>query len=92
MIPTSIEIVHDLQNHEHTVCTSASLTDQHIHVDSLECDVFHKQITIFSVDFTTITDVIPQHYYTTIFTDESQTFKEIYHTKKTNRGPPNFTV
>lgn len=90
MIPTSIEIIHVLENHEHTVCTSVS--EQHLHEQSINCDEFHKQLTIFSMDFTSNLDVIPKHYYTTFFVDESQTFKEIYQSIKTTRGPPYFTV
>ncbi len=90
MIPTSIEILHDLENHEHTVCTSS--TENHIHKQDIDCDEFHKQLTAYSVDFSSNYDVIPQHYYTTYFNDESQTFNEIYHSIKTTRGPPFITV
>ena len=90
MIPTSIGILHDLENHEHTTCIS--INEQHIHKQSLDCDEFHKQLTVFSMDFTSNYDVIPTHYYTTVFIDEPQILKEIYHLKKSSRGPPNFTV
>lgn len=90
MIPTSIEILHDLDNHVHTVCTSSA--ENHIHKQDIDCNEFHKQITFFSVDFLSNDDVIPQHFYSTIFTDTSQTYKEIYQSVKTTRGPPNFTV
>ena len=38
MIPSSIEILHDLENHEHseTICTSVG--EQHIHKENLDCD------------------------------------------------------
>ena len=90
MIPTVIEVLHDLQNHEHTVCISAN--EHHIHNKSLDCDGFHKQLTVFSKNFASNYDVIPQHFYTTFFVDESQTFKEIYQSIKTTRAPPYFTV
>jgi hypothetical protein len=90
MIPTSIEILHDLENHEHTICTSAN--EHHIHKQSLDCEGFHKQITLFSFDFTSNLDVIPTHFYASIFIEKSQIFKEIYQSTKTTRGPPNFTV
>ena len=92
MIPTSIEILHDLENHDHseTICTSTG--EQHIHIDSIDCDEFHKQLTINSVDFTSNYDVIPTHFYTTIFIDKPQILKEVYHFKKSSRGPPNFTI
>ncbi len=44
------------------------------------------------MDFTSNYDVIPTHFYTTTFSDKPQVFKEIYHSKKHSRGPPNFTV
>jgi hypothetical protein len=88
MIPTSIEILHDLENHEHshTVCTSVG--EQHIHIQSLDCDEFHKQLTIFSMDFTSNYDVIPTHFYASLFIDKPQNLKEVYHSKKYSRGPP----
>lgn len=89
MIPTSIEILHDLENHEHSVCTSTS--EHHIHKQHLDCADFHKQLTIFSMDFTSNFDVIPTHFYTTIFIDKPQVITEVYHSKKHSRGPPNFT-
>jgi hypothetical protein len=90
MIPTSIEILHDLEGHEHTVCTSEN--EQHIHKDSLDCDEFHKQLTFFSYTFTSNLDVIPTHFYTTIFIDKPQSTKEFYQSIKTTRGPPYFTI
>ena len=90
MIPTSIEILHQFENHEHAVCTSQN--EQHIHQESLDCDEFHKQLTVFSIDFTSYNDGIPQHFYTTFFVDKPQVFKEIYQSIKTTRGPPIFTV
>lgn len=90
MTPTVIKILHDLENHVHTVCTSA--VEHHIHKGGLNCAEFHKQITSFSFDFTSNLDVIPTHFYTSIFLDKPQKQKEFYHSIKTSRGPPNFTV
>ena len=90
MIPTSIEILHDLENHEHTICNAAN--EHHIHKQSLDCDEFHKHITFFSFDFSSKSDVIPTHFYTSIFIDTPQIDKEIYQSIKTTRGPPNFTA
>lgn len=90
MIPSSIQIAHALENHEHTICTSVD--EHHIHIETIECIEFHKQLTVFSMDFTSNYDVIPTHFYTTTFSDKPQVFKEIYHSKKHSRGPPNFTV
>lgn len=88
--PTSIEILHDLENHEHIICTS--LSDQHIHKKSLDCDEFHKHITFFSFDFSSKLDVIPKHFYSLVFIEQPQIDKEIYQSIKTTRGPPDFTV
>lgn len=90
MIPTSITILHALENHEHTVCTSVD--EHHIHTQEINCDEFHKQLTVFSKDFTLNHNVIPAHYYQTIFIDKPQIIREIYHSKKYSRGPPNFTL
>lgn len=90
LIPTSIELLHELENHEHVICTSVN--DHHIHKQDLDCDEFHKQLTVFSKDFTSNYDVIPTHYYTSIFIDKPQIESEFYQSKKTTRGPPNFTV
>jgi hypothetical protein len=38
MIPTSIEILHALENHKHPVCHSK--TEKHLHEKTLNCD-FH---------------------------------------------------
>ena len=38
MLPTSIEIIHDLENHEHIVCSSQN--DHHIHIEDLDCNEF----------------------------------------------------
>ncbi|MDD7914236.1 hypothetical protein [Polaribacter ponticola] len=90
MLPTSIEIIHDLENHEHIVCSSQN--DHHIHIEDLDCNEFHKQITFFSLDFPANLDVIPKRFYTSLFIDKPQIEKEIYQSIKTTRGPPHFTV
>ena len=90
LIPTSIEILHDLENHEHSVCTSIS--EHHIHKQHIDCTVFHKQLTIFSKDFTSNYDVIPVHFYTSVFTDKPQRIKDVCQSIRIPRGPPYFTV
>ena len=42
MIPASIEILHDLENHEHSVCNSVS--EHHIHKQHLDCADLHKHV------------------------------------------------
>ncbi len=90
MLPSSIEIMHGLENHEHTICTS--IGEHHIHEQAVDCDEFHKQLTIFSIDFASNYDVIPTHYYTSIFIDKPQAFAAFYQSTKTTRGPPSFTA
>lgn len=90
MLPTSIEILHDLENHEHTICTST--TEQHIHKQNLDCDEFHKQITFYAFNFPTRLDVIPTHFYTSIFIDTPQIDNVVYQSTRTKRGPPKFTA
>ncbi|WP_158837955.1 hypothetical protein [Polaribacter sp. L3A8] len=90
MLPTSIEIIHNLENHEHTVCTS--VTEHHIHEQHFSCAEFHKHLTVFSMDFTSNLDVIPTHFYTSIFIDKPQRIKEVCQSIKTSRGPPYYTI
>jgi hypothetical protein len=37
MIPTSIQILHELENHNHSVCTSK--VEQHIHEKEIDCSL-----------------------------------------------------
>jgi hypothetical protein len=90
MIPASLQIVHALENHEHVICTS--LIEQHLHEENLDCGDFHKQLTVYSIAFTSHLDVIPAHYFTTIFIDKPQSISEVYYSKKSSRGPPAFTI
>ncbi len=90
MLPASIEILHDLENHEHTVCTSFG--EQHIHKKDINCDEFHKQLTVFSQEIGSSYDVIPQHFYKTSFVDKPQKSLDVYQLKQPPRGPPFFTV
>lgn len=90
MTPISIQIVHEFQNHEHSICKA--IGEQHIHQLDNDCDEYHKQLTSFSIDFTSNFDVIPTHFYTTIYIDKPQTIKEVYRSKKSSRAPPYFTI
>jgi len=90
MIPTLIETIHDLENHQHTICISAY--EHHLHKESLDCEEFHKQIIFFSFEFSSDTDIITKHFYTTTFIDKPQNIKEVYHSKKSSRAPPYFAV
>ncbi|QOD61172.1 hypothetical protein H9I45_01630 [Polaribacter haliotis] len=90
MLPVTIEVLHDLEEHEHTVCTS--IGEQHLHKQDLDCDQFHKQLTVFSSEIASNYDVIPPHFYKTTFIDKPQITSEVYHSKKWSRGPPNFTI
>ena len=90
MIPASIQIAHAFENHEHTICTS--LSEHHLHQENADCDEFHKQLSIYSIEFTSNLDVIPSHFYSLVFNDEPQTTHEVYYSTKTSRGPPVFTI
>lgn len=90
MLPTSIQILHELENHEHSVCKA--IGEYHIHKQEVDCDEFHKLLTPFSFDFPSNYDVIPQHFYTTTFIDKPQHIQGVYHSKKSSRAPPYFTV
>ena len=88
--PTLIETIHDLENHEHTICISNS--EQHIHNDDIDCEGFHKQITFFSFEFSSHNNIISKYLYSTTFIDKPQRIQEVYHSKKSSRAPPYFTV
>lgn len=90
MLPASIEILHDLENHEHNVCTSVG--EQHIHKQNINCGEFHKQLTVFSKEISANCNVIPKHFYKTSFVDKPQKYLDVYQLKKPPRGPPFFTV
>ncbi|WP_343330075.1 hypothetical protein [Polaribacter staleyi] len=44
------------------------------------------------MDFASNLDVIPPHFYTSIFIDKPQRIKEVCQSIRTSRGPPYFTV
>ncbi len=86
MTPTSIQIIHELEKDEHTICKA--IGERHIHELDNDCDEFHKQLTNFSVEFSSNNDVIPKQYYSSNIIDKPQVIKEIYLSKKSSRGPP----
>jgi hypothetical protein len=90
MLPLSIQILHALENHDHVICTS--LTEQHLHQENADCDDLHKQLSIFTLEFTSHLDVIPSHFYGTTFIDKPQITTKVYYSKRTSRGPPNFII
>lgn len=90
LLPLSVQLFHELQNHEHNICTSSS--EHHIHKEYIDCAEFYKQLSIFSINFASNYDVIFTHFYTTLFIDNPQIFKEVCHSKKSSRGPPYFTI
>ena len=90
MIPASIQIAHAFENHEHTICTS--LVENHLHQENVDCDEFHKQLSIFTIAFSSNFDVIPTQFYSTTFNDKPQRVKDVYHSENSSRGPPFFTI
>ena len=90
LIPASIKIAHVLENHEHTVCTSS--IDNHFHEINIDCEEFHKQLSVFSLDLPSNYEVIPTNYYINLYNDKPQKTKQVYHSKKSSRGPPAFTI
>ena len=90
LTPSIIQLAHTLENHKHAVCISDDVT--HVHENDVDCSLLHRQLQTYSLDVSTNFDVIPQHFYTTTFTDKPQVkFVEIV-SKKTSRGPPFFIV
>ncbi len=90
MTPSIIQLVHTLENHKHVVCVSVDVT--HIHEKDLDCTLLHRQLQTVSVDFPSNFDVIPQHFYTTLYTNKPQVKVVEFVSKKTTRGPPFFIV
>ncbi len=89
-IPSVIQLVHVFENHEHTTCTSKEV--QHIHANEFDCDIFHRPYQDLALDIPSRFDVIPEHFYTTIFINVPQGIHVVYHSKKSSRGPPSFIV
>ncbi|WP_347175373.1 hypothetical protein [Polaribacter uvawellassae] len=90
LTPSIIQLAHALDNHKHAVCFSIDV--KHVHETDIDCSLLHRQLQTFSVDFSSNFDVIPQHFYTTIFTERSQVKAVEVVSKKTTRGPPFFIV
>ncbi|MGY0426959.1 MAG: hypothetical protein ACWIPI_09080, partial [Polaribacter sp.] len=63
-----MQIIHAFEKHEHTFCTSK--VEHHIHKWTLNCSLFHKQLTVFSVNFVSHFDVTTTHFYASIFVDK----------------------
>ncbi len=78
--------MHIFENHEHKICTS--IDKHHIHELELDCEIFHLQLKTPTIYLASNYDVIPQHFYTTIFIETPQQIEVKYHLKKTSRGPP----
>ena len=86
MLPATIQLVHLIENHEHVTCISK--TEKHFHKADIDCSLCHLQSEIFTVNFSSKYDVIPQHFYSDISSKQPQKTKVVYHSKKTTRGPP----
>ncbi len=89
-IPSVVQLVHVFENHEHTTCTSQEVT--HVHVNEFDCDIFHRPYQNVALDIPSRFDVIPVHFYTTIFIEVPQVISVVYHSIKSSRGPPSFIV
>jgi len=89
-LPSAIQLVHALENHEHTVCVSK--TDTHIHANEFDCDIFHRPHQTLGYELPSTLDVIPTHYYTTTSKEIPQVFLVVFQNKKNPRGPPFFIV
>lgn len=90
LTPSIIQLAHTLENHKHTICFSKEV--KHIHQKDLDCSFLHRQLQTFSIDFPSNYDVVPQQFYTTLFTTTSQEKVVEVVSKKNSRGPPSFIV
>jgi len=90
LLPASIQLAHAFEQHENVICVSD--VEHHFHQDDVECILCHLQAENHLVTFSNDYDVIPTTFYK-VYTDKKPLgFVKVYVTKKSSRGPPNFTV
>lgn len=90
LTPSIIQLAHTLENHKHAVCISDDVT--HVHENDIDCSLLHRQLQTLTVDFPTNYNVIPQQFYTTVFTKKPQVKVVEIVFQKATRGPPFFIV
>ena len=47
LIPTSIQLIHAIQQHEQTICSSDVI--YHFHQQDIECELCHLQVKTFAL-------------------------------------------
>jgi hypothetical protein len=55
LFPSAVQVVHDLEGHEHTVCSDFST---HVHENKTDCDLCHFHSSPFEYQFDTSSGVI----------------------------------
>lgn len=85
-IPSTIQVLHAFENHEHTVCKSVG--EHHIHKQELDCSELHFPFKTFSAYTSSTLEVIPEHFYNSNFDVQPQQIKVVYISKKSSRAPP----
>ncbi len=86
LFPITIQAVHALENHEHTICTAKDV--KHIHQLNIDCSVYHAQMPTTVFDF-------PQEFRTLDLKIKRQVlvlYRQKYYSlalySKPSRGPP----
>jgi hypothetical protein len=89
-MPITVQTVHALEKHEHTVCTATDI--KHIHNQDIDCSIFHFQLQQDTFDFSTNYTFVNFQ----VITQKVDTYTpSSYHTyliSKSSRGPPHFIV
>lgn len=56
MLPVGLQLLHTLEDHEHTVCDSEDT--QHIHKQELDCSIYHVKLRTESPDLNNSISII----------------------------------
>ena len=86
-LPSSIQIAHAFESHEHIICSSD--VEHHFHEDDIECVLCHLQADSYAVLNREVYDIeMVQH--TNEYLKQYNFFKSHQHLSFSLRGPPAF--
>lgn len=86
LVPTSIQLIHELENHEHAVCSS--INEHHFHQNDINCDEFHKQLTPYTYSFLDAPYHLKARSFTSTFISKPQQINTLFKDIRFLRGPP----
>ena len=90
VIPITIQAVHALEKHEHTVCNAVDV--KHIHSQDIDCDFFHFQIQQDTVALASNFENSTIQHATEILDNYLPSDYQLHLTSKSSRAPPYFIV